>query len=211
MTVPAFIIHHSHFITRSLCLCGQPEVRRIDALKDHYREILREIGEDPDREGLSKTPERAANAMAFLTAGYAEDPYSLIRDAVFEETSNDLVLVRSIEFHSLCEHHLLPFFGHAHVAYFPKGRIVGLSKVARLVDALARRLQVQERLTRQIAEALESALEPLGVAVAVEARHLCMTMRGVQKHDATMVTSHLSGVFRDDAMMRAEFYSLIHR
>ena len=180
-------------------------------MEDHYREILREIGEDPGREGLLKTPERAAEAMAFLTAGYAEDPDSLIREAVFEEASNDLVLVRSIEFHSLCEHHLLPFFGHAHVAYFPKGRIVGVSKVARLVDALARRLQVQERMTRQIAEALESALEPLGVAVVVEARHLCMTMRGVQKHDAVMVTSHLSGVFRDDAMARAEFYSLIRR
>lgn len=180
-------------------------------MEDHYREILREIGEDPDRDGLQKTPERAAEAMAFLTAGYAEDPDALIRDAVFEESSNDLVLVRSIEFHSLCEHHLLPFFGHAHVAYLPHGRIVGLSKVARLVDALSRRLQVQERMTRQIGEALESALDPLGVAVVVEARHLCMTMRGVEKHDAEMVTTHLSGVFRDDAKCRAEFYSLIHR
>ncbi|HEY3414871.1 MAG TPA: GTP cyclohydrolase I FolE [Armatimonadota bacterium] len=180
-------------------------------MNEHYREILRGIGEDPDREGLLKTPERAAEAMAFLTAGYAENPDALIRDAVIEESSNDLVLVRSIEFHSLCEHHLLPFFGHAHVAYLPQGRIVGLSKVARLVDALARRLQVQERMTRQIAEALESALEPRGVAVVVEARHLCMTMRGVQKHDALMVTSHLSGVFRDDAKSLAEFYSLIGR
>jgi GTP cyclohydrolase IA len=196
-----------------LCLCAFVVSMRYgeDALNEHYREILRQIGENPDREGLLKTPDRAAEAMAFLTAGYAEDTDALIRDAVFEETSNDLVLVRTIEFHSLCEHHLLPFFGHAHVAYLPQGHIVGLSKIARLVDALARRLQVQERMTRQIAEALEAALDPLGVAVVVEARHLCMTMRGVQKLDAEMVTSHLSGVFQHDASARAEFYSLIGR
>jgi GTP cyclohydrolase I len=169
------------------------------------------LGEDPDREGLLKTPERAAEAMKFLTSGYAENPEALIREALFEESSDDMVLVRNIEFYSLCEHHLLPFYGHAQVAYLPKGRIVGVSKMARIVDAFARRLQVQERLTRQIGETLEQALEPLGVAVVLEAHHLCMTMRGVAKQDAVMVTSHLSGAFRDDAKCRAEFYSLVQR
>lgn len=178
-------------------------------MEGHYREILRAIGEDPDREGLRKTPERAAESLRFLTEGYREDAAALLRDAVFEETSNDLVLVRRIEFFSLCEHHLLPFFGHAHVAYLPNGRIIGLSKIARLVDVFARRLQVQERMTREIGEALDEALQPMGVAVILSARHLCMTMRGVQKQDAEMVTSHLSGVFRDDATARAELYSLI--
>jgi GTP cyclohydrolase I len=179
-------------------------------LEDNYREILRAIGEEPEREGLLKTPERAANALRFLTSGYREDVPALLADAVFEEASDDLVLVRRIEFHSLCEHHLLPFYGHAHVAYLPHGRIVGLSKIPRLVDAFSRRLQVQERMTREIAEALGNALRPRGVAVIVEATHLCMTMRGVCKQDAVMVTSHLSGAFRDDAMARAELYSLIN-
>jgi GTP cyclohydrolase IA len=178
-------------------------------LEDNYREILRAIGEDPDREGLLRTPARAAEALQYLTGGYREDVDALICDAVFEEKADDLVLVRNIEFHSLCEHHLLPFFGHAHVAYLPDGRIIGISKIARLVDIFARRLQVQERMTREIAEALEGALSPRGVAVVVEARHLCMTMRGVAKQDAEMVTSHLSGAFRDDAKSRSEFYSLL--
>lgn len=180
-------------------------------MESSYRDLLRAMGEDPNREGLLKTPERAAEAMRFLTSGYREDPEALIREAVFEESSDNLVLVRNIEFHSLCEHHLLPFFGHAHVAYLPKGRIVGVSKIARIVDAFARRLQVQERLTRQIGDALESALNPLGVAVVIEANHLCMTMRGVAKQDAVMTTSHLTGAFRDDAKSRAEFYSLVRK
>lgn len=178
-------------------------------MEDHYREILRAIGENPAREGLVKTPDRAAEALRYLTSGYREDADALMRGAVFEEKSDDLVLVRDIEFYSLCEHHLLPFFGHAHVAYIPDGRIMGLSKIARLVDIFARRLQVQERMTREIAEALEGALSPRGVAVVVEARHLCMSMRGVAKQDAEMVTSHLSGAFRDDARSRAEFYTLL--
>lgn len=180
-------------------------------MESSYRDLLRGMGEDPDREGLLKTPERAAEAMRFLTSGYAEDPEALIREAVFEEESDDLVLVRDIEFHSLCEHHLLPFYGHAHVAYLPKGRIVGVSKIARIVDVFAHRLQVQERLTRQIGETLDNALDPLGVAVVMEAHHLCMTMRGVAKQDAVMVTSHLTGAFRDDAKTRAEFYSLLRK
>ncbi|HEY3266134.1 MAG TPA: GTP cyclohydrolase I FolE [Armatimonadota bacterium] len=174
-----------------------------------YREILTQIGEDPEREGLKRTPARAAESIRFLTRGYQEDVDALLEGAVFEEAHDDLVLVRNIEFYSMCEHHMLPFFGQAHVAYLPKGRIIGLSKIARVVDVFSQRLQVQERMTRQISDALERAIQPRGVAVVVEARHLCMMVRGVQKQNAVMVTSRLSGEFRDDPRSRAELFSLL--
>ena len=173
--------------------------------------ILRAIGEDPGREGLRLTPVRVAEAWGALTSGYAEDPLAILRSAMFSEPANDMVMVREIELYSLCEHHLLPFFGKCHVAYLPKGRIVGLSKVARLVDVFSRRLQVQERLTTQIAEALLEALDPHGVGVVIEARHLCMMMRGVEKQNSLAVTSCMLGAFRDDPKTRAEFVELVGR
>ncbi|MBV9147842.1 MAG: GTP cyclohydrolase I FolE, partial [Acidobacteria bacterium] len=151
------------------------------ALEKSYREILSRIGEDPERDGLKRTPERTAKAMRFLTRGYREDPAQLLRGALFEVDYDEMVIVKDIEMFSLCEHHLLPFYGKVHVAYLPKGRVIGLSKIPRLVDAFARRLQVQERLTKQIADAIQDAIEPLGVGVVIEARHLCMMMRGVEK------------------------------
>ena len=178
-------------------------------IEDHYRDILSFAGEVPAREGLLRTPFRAAEAMKFLTQGYGQDVQTLLNGAVFHEDYDDMVVVRDIEFYSLCEHHLLPFFGKAHVAYIPKGRIVGLSKIPRLVDMFARRLQVQERLTLQIAEALEEALQPQGVAVVLEGTHMCMLMRGVQKQHAAMVTSHVKGVFRTDRATRQEFMALV--
>jgi len=181
------------------------------AIPDAVREILRGIGEDPDREGLRRTPERVARAWGSLTSGYAEDPIEILRGALFEEDCNEMVMVREIELYSLCEHHLLPFIGKCHIAYLPKGRIVGLSKLARLVEVFARRLQVQERLTTQIAGAIEEALEPLGVGVVVEARHLCMMMRGVEKQASLAVTSCMLGAFRDDPRTRNEFFELVAR
>lgn len=178
-------------------------------IEDHYRDILSFAGEDPAREGLLRTPFRAAEAMKFLTQGYGQDVQTLLNGAIFHEDYDDMVAVRDIEFYSLCEHHLLPFFGKAHVAYIPNGRIVGLSKIPRLVDMFARRLQVQERLTIQIAEALEEALQPQGVAVVLEGSHMCMLMRGVQKQQAAMVTSHMKGVFRTDRATRQEFMALV--
>jgi GTP cyclohydrolase I len=175
------------------------------------RDILREIGEDPDRDGLRRTPERVAGAWRALTRGYSEDPIEILRGALFEEECNEMVMVREIEVYSLCEHHLLPFFGKCHIAYLPQGRIVGLSKLARLVDVFARRLQVQERLTTQIAEALQEALDPLGVGVVLEARHLCMMMRGVEKQTSLAVTSCMLGAFRDDPRTRHEFIELVDR
>ena len=172
-------------------------------------ELLRELGEDPEREGLLKTPERVMRALRFLTAGYRQDVDALFNQAFFEEDYDEMVVVRDIEFYSLCEHHLLPFFGKAHVAYIPDGRIVGLSKIPRLVDLHARRLQVQERMTTAIAETMMEKLSPLGVAVVVEARHLCMVMRGVEKQHSYMTTSHMLGAFRDDQSTRMEFMNLI--
>ena len=168
------------------------------------------LGEDPQREGLLKTPERVAKAMAFMTRGYAERLTDVVGDAVFTEEHHNMVMVRDIELYSLCEHHLLPFFGKAHVAYIPNGRIVGLSKLPRLVDHFARRLQVQERLTEQVALAVEEVLQPLGVGVVIEAFHLCMMMRGVEKQNSRTITSALRGVFRDDARTREEFLALAH-
>lgn len=170
---------------------------------------LRLIGEDPEREGLLKTPERVAKAWQFLTHGYGLDPEEVLRSALFEEDYSEMVLVRDIEVYSLCEHHALPFFGKAHVAYIPNGRIVGLSKIPRVVDVFARRLQVQERLTLQVRDAVQRVLEPEGVAVVIEAQHLCMMMRGAEKQNSMTTTSAMSGVFLDNADTRAEFMRLI--
>lgn len=180
-----------------------------ETVESHYRDLLAFVGEDPDREGLLRTPHRAAEALKYLTKGYGQDVQTLLNGAIFHEDYDDMVVVKDIEFYSTCEHHILPFFGKAHVAYIPNGRIVGLSKIPRLVDMFARRLQVQERLTTQIAEAIEEALDPHGVAVVVEGIHMCMRMRGVQKQEASMVTSHVMGVFRTDRATRQEFMALV--
>ena len=175
------------------------------------RDMLELVGEDPARDGLAKTPERVERAMRWLTRGYAMDAAEVIGDALFEEDHQNMIVVRDIEFYSMCEHHMLPFFGKAHVAYIPDGRIVGLSKVARVVEVFARRLQVQERLTDQIAEALEEALAPRGVGVVLEASHFCMMMRGVEKQGSRTLTSALRGAFREDASTRDEFLRLVQR
>jgi len=175
------------------------------------RDMLELVGEDPDRDGLLKTPERVERSMRWLTRGYDLDAAEVIGDALFEETHQNMIVVRDIEFYSMCEHHMLPFFGKAHVAYIPNGRIVGLSKVARVVDVFARRLQVQERLTDQIAEALDDALAPRGVGVVLEASHFCMMMRGVEKQGSRTLTSALRGCFREDASTRDEFLRLVQR
>jgi GTP cyclohydrolase I len=174
------------------------------------QEQLALVGEDPGREGLLKTPERVAKAMQFLTRGYHVRVEDVVGDAIFREEHKNMVMVRDIELYSLCEHHMLPFFGKAHVAYIPDGRIVGLSKLPRLVDVFARRLQVQERLTEQIADAIDDVLAPLGVGVVIEAYHLCMMMRGVEKQNSRTITSALRGVFRDDAKTRDEFLRLAY-
>jgi GTP cyclohydrolase I len=177
---------------------------------DLIAEMILRLGDDPSREGMRRTPIRVEKAMAFLTQGYGVDPEKVIGDALFEERHQNMVLVKDVELYSLCEHHLLPFFGKAHIAYIPNGRIVGLSKLARLVEVYARRFQVQERLTEQIAQALSEVLEPLGVGVVIEAYHLCMMMRGVQKQNSKTITSALRGVFRDDSKTRDEFLRLAH-
>ncbi|MGD0834698.1 MAG: GTP cyclohydrolase I FolE [Candidatus Dormibacteria bacterium] len=182
-----------------------------DALEALTRQLIVELGEDPEREALLRTPERVAESLRFLTQGYGADIDGIISDAVYAEPYEEMVLVKDVEVYSLCEHHLLPFYGRAHVAYMPRDRIVGLSKLPRIVDAFARRLQVQERLTTQIAEAIDKALHPYGVAVVIEAYHLCMMMRGVQKQNSQTVTSSLTGVFRTDPKTRAEFLELIGR
>lgn len=181
---------------------------KIEALSGHYSTIISNIGEDVEREGLKKTPERVAKAMQFLTHGYDLDPAEILRSAMFAEDYKQMVLVKDIELYSLCEHHMLPFFGKAHIAYIPNGHIVGLSKIPRIVDAFARRLQVQERLTTQIRDCIEETLRPLGVAVVIEAQHLCMQMRGVQKQNSVTTTSAFTGEFLEDRT-RAEFIHLI--
>ena len=180
-----------------------------DSLEAHVRAILEALGEDPDREGLEKTPTRVAKAWTFLTGGYREDPDKIINGALFNEDYQEMIVEKDIDFYSLCEHHLLPFHGKAHVAYIPRKKIVGVSKLARLVDAYARRLQVQERLTNQIAHTIMDRINPLGAAVVMEAEHMCMRMRGVQKQNSTIVTSALLGAFRTEEKTRAEFMTLI--
>ncbi|MFN2462354.1 MAG: GTP cyclohydrolase I FolE [Candidatus Dormibacteria bacterium] len=174
-------------------------------------EVLIALGEDPARPGLAETPQRVARALEFLTSGGGEDPVELLRGALFESNADEMVVVRDLEFYSLCEHHLLPFFGRCHIAYVPDGRIVGLSKLGRVVDAFSRRLQVQEQLTSQVAAAIQEAVSPKGVGVVMEARHLCMMMRGVEKQAAEAVTSCMLGRFRQDPRTRAEFLELIKR
>ena len=182
---------------------------KIEALMGHYREILRLLGEDPEREGLLKTPERVAKAMSFITKGYSQDPIDILRSAIFKEEYQQMVLVKDIELFSVCEHHMLPFIGKAHVAYIPNGYITGLSKIARVVECFARRLQVQERLTVQIRDSIQQALNPLGVAVVIEASHTCMQMRGVEKQRSVTTTSAFTGCFLSDLRTREEFMQLI--
>ena len=182
-----------------------------DVIAPHVRAILAGIGEDPDREGLLKTPERVERAFRFLTKGYREDVRALLNSALFTVSYDEMVVVKDIEVFSMCEHHILPFFGKAHVAYIPQDKVVGLSKIPRLVDAFARRLQVQERVTVQIAHALQDAIHPRGVGVVIEAMHLCMIMRGVEKQNSVAVTSCMLGAFREQSQTREEFLSLIQK
>ncbi len=175
------------------------------------RQLLEKLGEDPNREGLKNTPKRVEKALTFLTSGYKADVDAIINDALFTVDYNEMVIVKDIDFYSLCEHHLLPFFGKCHIAYIPKGKVIGLSKIPRLVDVFARRLQLQERLTSQIAETIRDKVQPMGVAVVCEGTHLCMSMRGVEKQNSFAVTSAMHGIFRDNARTRMEFLELIRR
>ena len=179
------------------------------SLSSNYKEVIVNLGEDPTREGLLKTPERVAKAMQFLTQGYDQNPQEILKSAMFAEKYDEMVIVKDIEVYSLCEHHMLPFFGKCHIAYIPNGHIVGLSKFPRMVDAFSRRLQVQERLTDQIRDCLQETLNPQGVAVCIEAQHLCMQMRGVQKQNSTTTTSAFSGAFIEEDITRQEFMSLV--
>ena len=184
-------------------------LKKTDKIKSNYENILNLIGENKDRDGLLKTPERAAKAISFLTEGYDKDPHKILQSAMFEESYSEMVIVKDIELYSLCEHHLLPFFGKAHIAYIPNGQIVGLSKLPRVVDVFSRRLQVQERLTEQILDCINETLSPKGVAVVIEASHMCMMMRGVQKQNSSTTTSGFRGAFRETDT-RNEFLKLIH-
>lgn len=180
-----------------------------EALSAHYEDVLKQLGEDPSREGLQKTPERVAKAMQFLTRGYDQNPDEIIKQALFHEEYSEMVIVKDIEVYSLCEHHMLPFFGKAHVAYIPNGKIVGLSKIPRVVDAYSRRLQVQERLTIEIRDCIQRVLDPQGVAVVIEASHMCMQMRGVQKQNSVTTSSAFTGLFLRNDSTRKEFINLI--
>jgi GTP cyclohydrolase I len=183
----------------------------MNPIRDHVKAMLAGLGEDPEREGLLKTPERVEKSMRFLTKGYAEDPVALLNEALFTVSYDEMVVVKDVDMYSMCEHHLLPFFGKAHVAYIPDGKVMGLSKVPRLVDMFSRRLQVQERLTVQIAETIEEIVKPRGVAVVIEAMHFCMLMRGVEKQNSVAVTSCMRGIFREDRGTRNEFLALIRK
>jgi GTP cyclohydrolase I len=186
----------------------EPDVRRIEPL---VRQLLVELGEDPQREGLVKTPERVAKALAFLTYGYRSDLKTVINDALFTQDTSSMVIVKDIEVYSMCEHHMLPFFGRCHIGYIPNGKVFGVSKLARLVDMYARRLQLQERLTEQISRVVMDSIDAKGVGVMIEAKHLCMMMRGVEKQNSVMVTSSVLGVFRDHVATREEFLALVGR
>jgi GTP cyclohydrolase I len=189
----------------------EPTTLTGSSFEDLVREMIVRLGEDPEREGLARTPERVHKAMEYLTKGYQEDPEALLRKALFTVTYDEMVIVKDIEMFSLCEHHLLPFFGKVHVAYIPNGKVVGLSKIPRLIEVFARRLQIQERLTTQIAETIQKAIEPQGVGVVIEARHLCMMMRGIEKQHSAAVTSSMLGCFRNEEETRTEFLSLIRQ
>ena len=190
----------------SMPRCGEA---KLTVLERSFHDLLEAVGEDPQREGLLKTPGRAARAYEFLTNGYRQSLDDVVNDAIFHSDASEIVLVKDIELYSMCEHHLLPFIGKAHVAYIPQGKVIGLSKIARIVDVFARRLQIQEQLTVQIADALMKTLHPAGVAVVIEAKHLCMMMRGVEKQNSVMKTSCLLGSFKDDARTRSEFLALL--
>jgi GTP cyclohydrolase I len=190
----------------SIRRCG---AAKLASMERSFLDLLEAVGEDPQREGLQRTPNRAARAFEFLTNGYRQNLDEVVNNAIYESDASEIILVKNIELYSLCEHHLLPFIGQAHVAYIPKGKVIGLSKVARIVDVFARRLQIQEQLTVQIADALMKTLHPTGVAVVIEAKHLCMMMRGVEKQNSIMKTSCLLGSFKDDARTRSEFLSLL--
>ncbi|HUM03980.1 MAG TPA: GTP cyclohydrolase I FolE [Terriglobales bacterium] len=189
----------------------QPTTLTSASYEELVREMLVRLGEDPDREGLTRTPERVKKAYEYLTRGYKEDPEALLRKALFTVTYDEMVIVKDIEMFSLCEHHMLPFFGKVHIAYIPNGKVIGLSKLPRLVEIFSRRLQIQERLTTQIAETIQRTIEPQGVGVVIEARHLCMMMRGVEKQHSAAVTSSMLGCFRDEQETRTEFLSLIRQ
>ena len=191
---------------RSLPKCGAAKIARME---ESFHDLLEAIGEDPQREGLLRTPTRAAKAFEFITNGYRQDLDEIVNGAIFSSDASEIILVKDIELYSMCEHHLIPFIGRAHVAYIPNGKVIGLSKIARIVDVFARRLQIQERLTVQIADALMKCLEPNGVGVVVEAKHLCMMMRGVEKQNSIMKTSCLLGSFKEDARTRSEFLALL--
>ena len=180
-------------------------------IDDLVKVLLKEIGEDPDRQGLARTPERVRRSVEFLTQGYAQDPLEILNRAIFSEATDEMLIVRDIDFYSLCEHHLLPFFGRAHVAYVPDGQVIGLSKIPRLIEIYSRRLQIQERLTNNIAAAIDGVLKPKGVAVVLEAHHLCMMMRGVQKQNSYAVSSAMLGEFESDPKTRSEFMQLLNR
>ncbi|HEY0830196.1 MAG TPA: GTP cyclohydrolase I FolE [Candidatus Dormibacteraeota bacterium] len=190
---------------------ASPKPKPVDPIQDLVESLLVELGEDPDRQGLKSTPDRVARALRELTDGYGVRPQDVIADAVFDQDYDEMVVIKDINFYSLCEHHMLPFFGSVHVGYLPKGRVIGLSKIPRLVEVFSRRLQIQEQLTRQIAEALNESLSPRGVGVVVEARHLCMEMRGVETPGGHMMTSCMLGTFRRDPRTRAEFLDLVRR
>jgi GTP cyclohydrolase I len=191
---------------RNIPRCGAAKLARME---ESFLQLLQAVGEDPNREGLLRTPTRAARAFEFLTNGYRQSLDDVVNGAIFESDASEIILVKDIELYSMCEHHLLPFIGRAHVAYIPNGKVIGLSKVARLVDVFARRLQIQENLTVQIADALMKTLRPTGVGIVVEAKHLCMMMRGVEKQNSVMKTSCLLGTFKEDARTRSEFLSLL--
>jgi GTP cyclohydrolase I len=197
-------------VTEELAPIESANAEKTETIADLVRRMLVMIGEDPERDGLRRTPERFEKALRFLTSGYQEDPEKLLNGAMFSVGYDQMVLVKDIEVYSLCEHHLLPFFGKCHVAYIPDKKVVGLSKIPRLVNMFARRLQIQERLTNQIATAIQQKIAPLGVGVVIEARHLCMVMRGVEKQNSQTVTSAMLGAFRENVQTREEFLSLIH-